>query len=86
MNFKAKVSENADTRINTRDVKHGDNYIYLEKIIAAIKTNYKIIKEELARLIGKSKRTVSRIIRDSGLINFVGNSKTGYREIKDPSE
>ena len=47
----------------------------LEKIIKSIKENSRITREELAAIIGKSIKTVARIIKDSKLINFVGSSK-----------
>ena len=53
----------------------------LEKIIVAIKENSKVTREELASIIGKSVKTVARIIKDSKIINFVGSSKSGYWKI-----
>lgn len=53
----------------------------LEKIIKSIKENPRITREELATIIGKSVKTVGRIIKDSKLINFVGSSKSGHWEI-----
>ena len=55
----------------------------LAKIIDAIKEKSRITREELASVIGKSVKTVARIIRDSKIINFVGSSKTGHWEIVD---
>ena len=55
----------------------------LAKIIDAIKEKPRITREELASVIGKSVKTVARIIRDSKIINFVGSSKTGHWEIVD---
>ena len=53
------------------------------KIIDAIKENPRITREELASVIGKSVKTVARVIKDSKIINFVGPSKTGHWEILD---
>lgn len=53
----------------------------LEKIIKSIKENPRITREELATIIGKSVKTVGRIIKDSKLINFVGSSKSDHWEI-----
>ena len=53
----------------------------LEKIIKSIKENPRITREELASIIGKSVKTVARIIKDSKLINFVGSSKSGHWEV-----
>ncbi len=53
----------------------------LEKIIKSIKENPRITREKLAAIIGKSVKTVARIIKDSKLINFVGSSKSGHWEV-----
>ena len=53
----------------------------LEKIIKSIKENPRITREELATIIGKSVKTVGRIIKDSKLISFVGSSKSDHCEI-----
>ncbi len=53
----------------------------LEKNIKSIKENPRITREELAAIIGKSIKTVARIIKDSKLINFVGSSKSCHREV-----
>ena len=57
--------------------------IDLAKIIDAIKEKQRITREELSFVIGKSVKTVARIIRDSKIINFFGSSKTGHWEIVD---
>lgn len=53
----------------------------IEKIIKSIKENPSITREELAEIIGKSVKTVRRIIKDSKLITFVGSSKSGHWEV-----
>lgn len=53
----------------------------LAKIIDAIKENLRITIEELASVIGKSVKTVARIVKDSKVINFVGSSKSGHWEV-----
>lgn len=53
----------------------------LEKILNAIKENTRITREELVSIIGKSVKTVARIIKDSKIIKFVDSSKLGYWEI-----
>lgn len=60
-----------------QNVPHND----LGKIINAIKKNERITREELASIIGKSVKTVARIIKESNSIKFVGSSKTGHWEI-----
>ena len=70
--LKDNVSQNVPQNVPQND---------LEKIIKSIKENPRITREELAAIIGKSVKTVARIIKDSKLINFVGSSKTGHWEI-----
>ena len=53
----------------------------IDIIIKAIKDNPKITKSEIAKIIGKSTRTVQRIINENTKIKFIGSSKTGHREI-----
>ncbi len=52
-------------------------------IIDAIKINPKISLDELAELIGKSKRTIQRIIKNSEQIKRIGPDKGGHWEIID---
>lgn len=47
------------------------------KIILAIRKNNKITRSELAKIIGKSFKTVARIIKESNCISFNGSSKAG---------
>ena len=53
----------------------------LEKIIKSIKENPRITREELAAIIGKSVKTVAKIIKDSKLIHFLGSSRSGHWEV-----
>ncbi len=53
-----------------------------EKIISAIKNNPKITTADMMGLIGKSRRTVTRIIAKSTKIERVGTSFDGYWKIK----
>ena len=50
------------------------------KIILAIRKNNKITRSELAKIIGKSFKTVARIIKESNCISFNGSSKAGCWE------
>ncbi len=52
-----------------------------EIIISAIKENNKITRVQLSKLIGKSKKTVERIIKESSKIVYVGSAKAGHWEI-----
>ena len=54
---------------------------YLEAIISAINEKPNIIRDELAIVIGKSTKTVQRIISSSGKIKHIGPLKGGHWEI-----
>lgn len=54
--------------------------------ILAIGQNNQITRSELAKTIGKSTKTVARIIKESRCINFIGSSKTGHWEIIDKEQ
>lgn len=58
----------------------------LDKIIVAIRKNNQITRSELAKTIGKSVKTVARIIKESSCISFNGSSKTGHWEIINKKE
>ena len=58
----------------------------LDRIILAIGQNNQITRSELAKTIGKSTKTVARIIKESHCINFIGSSKTGHWEIIDKEQ
>ena len=60
----------------------GGEVIPLE-IIEAIKKSPNISRKSLAELIGKSEKTVSRIINGSNKIIRVGSKRTGHWEIID---
>ena len=47
----------------------------------AIKTNPKITRSELAKLIGKSTRTVQRLLESNSKIEFIGSGNNGHLEI-----
>lgn len=57
-----------------------------DRIILAIGQNNQITRNELAKTIGKSTKTVARIIKESRCINFIGSSKTGHWEIIDKEQ
>ena len=54
--------------------------------ILAIGQNNQITRSELVKTIGKSAKTVARIIKESRCINFIGSSKTGHWEIIDKEQ
>lgn len=53
----------------------------LEKIIEMVKENGEITLKEMASVIGKSVKTVQRIINDYEKIKYIGSSKSGHWEI-----
>ena len=53
----------------------------LDKIMNMIADNPEITRAELALAIGKSKKTIERIIKNNPRIIFVGSSKNGHWEI-----
>ena len=52
-----------------------------EIIVEMIKYNPRITRKEMAESIGKTVKTVQRIINESKKIKYVGSSKFGYWEI-----
>lgn len=55
----------------------------MDRIINLIRENENTTLKEMALEIGKSVKTVQRIIREYGKIIFVGSSKSGHWEIKE---
>ncbi len=56
------------------------------KIIKAIKKNKNISRKELAKIIKKSSKTVSRILKNSKSIIRIGSTKSGYWKIIETKE
>ena len=52
-----------------------------QKIIEMIRNNPKITRKEMAKVIGKTVKTVQRIINQNNNIKFTGSSKSGHWEI-----
>ena len=67
----------------SKKIKYMNVHDYLGKIILLIKDNPKITLAELATAIGKSKKTVQRVIGASDKIKRVGSAKSGHWIIKD---
>lgn len=65
------------------DTQNDTQKLLEEKIIAYIRLNGKITREQLALKIGVSKATITRAIKKSSRINYVGPSKGGHWEIVD---
>lgn len=53
-----------------------------DKIVEAIKTDSHVTMDEMARIIGKTRKTVMRLLKKSNRIIRVGPDKTGHWEIK----
>lgn len=70
--------EDIKRKIELKDVH--DN---LSKIINLIKDNHKITLSEMAKAIGKSKKTVQRVIAASNKVTRIGSVRNGYWEIKE---
>ena len=64
-------------------VRYDNVHDYLGKIILLIKENPKITLEELAIIIGISKKTVQRVIGASDKIVRIGGARNGHWEIND---
>ena len=67
---------------NVHDNVHGNVHDYLYVINQLIRENSQISLQEMADIIGKSKKTVQRIIAATDDIIRVGNAKNGHWEIK----
>ena len=57
-----------------------------DKIIEAIRKSPNIKQSKLAEIIGKSNRTVARVIKNSPRIRRVGSNRTGNWEIVDENK
>ncbi|MBQ8292909.1 MAG: hypothetical protein IJX78_03760 [Bacilli bacterium] len=53
----------------------------IELIADLVKTSSKVTLKDMANAIGKTVKTVQRIIKRSNKIKYVGSSKTGHWEI-----
>ena len=53
-----------------------------DKIVEAIKLNNRLTMDDMARIIGKTRKTVMRLLKKSDRIIRVGFDKTGHWEIK----
>ena len=80
--FKAK--NNGQDVINViNNVINHKNLSDEDKIIEAIRKSPNIKQTKLAEIIGKSNRTVARVIENSARIRRVGSNRTGHWEIGD---
>ena len=73
--------------IGTHDTQNDTQKITIVDLIKnEIRKNPSITREELAKKLSKSKATITRAIKNSDEIKFVGSSKTGHWEIIDKKE
>ncbi len=84
--FKAKNNGqdviNDVINVNNNVINH-KNLSDEDKIIEAIRKSPNIKQTKLAEIIGKSSRTVARVIESSARIRRVGSNRTGHWEIVD---
>jgi ATP-dependent DNA helicase RecG len=55
----------------------------MDIIVNAIKANSKITRSELAKIIGKSKRTIQGLLESNPKIKYVGSGNNDHWEIKE---
>lgn len=53
-----------------------------EKIVEALKLNCRLTTDDIAIIIGKTRKTVMRLLKKSDKIIRAGSDKTDHREIK----
>lgn len=80
--FKTNIDVPNDVPNVSNDVPNSDEEI----IIEAIKQSPNITRERLANLLGKSEKTITRIIKSSKKIKRVGSKRTGHWEIVDDKQ
>ena len=68
------------------NVTNHENLSNEDKIIEAIRKSPNIKQSKLAEIIGKSNRTVARVIENSPRIRRVGSNRTGHWEIVDENK
>lgn len=85
--YKINIEDLATGKITIEDIKRKielkDVHDNLSKIITLIKDNHKITLSEMAKAIGKSKKTVQRVITASNKVTRIGSARNGYWEIKE---
>ncbi len=73
------------SNVSNNDINH-ENLSDEDKIIEAIRKSPNIKQSKLAEIIGKSNRTVARVIKNSPRIRRVGSNRTGNWEIVDENK
>jgi len=69
------------THDGTHEIVNPPTSNEMDIIVNAIKANPKITRSELAKLIGKSTRTVQRLLESNTKIKFIGSGNNGHWEI-----
>ena len=84
--FKAKNDvQDVINDVSNNDINH-ENLSDEDKIIEAIRKSPNIKQSKLAEIIGKSNRTVARVIKNSPRIRRVGSNRTRNWEIVDENK
>ena len=83
--FKAKNDVQDVSNVSNNVINH-ENLSDEDKIIEAIRKSPNIKQSKLAEIIGKSNRTVARVIKNSPRIRRVGSNRTGNWEIVDENK
>ena len=83
--FKAKNDVQDVSNVSNNAINH-ENLSDEDKIIEAIRKSPNIKQSKLAEIIGKSNRTVARVIENSPRIRRVGSNRTGHWEIVDENK
>ena len=73
------------SNVSNNDINH-ENLSDEDKIIEAIRKSPNIKQSKLAEIIGKSNRTVARVIKNSPRIRRLGSNRTGNWEIVDENK
>ena len=55
----------------------------MDIIKGLIETNSQVTLKEMANAIGKTVKTVQRLLKDNPKIHYVGSSKSGHWEIEE---
>ena len=63
----------------SHDVPHDD----IDTIISMIRVNQNVTRNEMAKAINKSTKTVQRLINNCDRIIFVGSGDKGHWEVRD---
>lgn len=80
-NFVGENGTHDGTHDGTHEIVNPPTSNEMDIIANVIKANPKITRSELAKLIGKSTRTVQRLLESNTKIKFIGSGNNGHWEI-----